>query len=128
MPKMIDKTKLKKQALSAFLKEQRNKRDWSQREAARRMGVTHATLHAWESERSIADRENIGKIGNLFGYQPWEVMKILGDDATDRETEIRKVIDSIETLSSEEVLQVLAAATNRMVRDAAKKTSELIAA
>lgn len=125
---MIDRAKLKKQALAAFLKEERNKREWSQREAARRMGVTHATFHAWESERSLADRENIGKIGKLFGYQDWEILKLLGDDVADRETEIRQVIDSIETLSSDEVLRVLEAATNRMIKDAAKKQELLVAA
>jgi transcriptional regulator with XRE-family HTH domain len=113
---------LKRQALAAFLKEQRAERGWSQRELARRMGVTHATLQSWESAKSTADTKNVEKIADVFGIESWELMKFLGEEVIDRSSNLRQVLDIIEVIPNEDALKILEAVTNRVINDAAKRT------
>lgn len=95
----------KRRVLADFLKETRIERGWSQRELARRVGVTHATLNSWESAKTTADTKNLEKIANVLGMPAWELMKIL-NESYDNEADVKQVIDILDRLSKSEMLKI----------------------
>jgi transcriptional regulator with XRE-family HTH domain len=95
----------KRRVLAGFLKETRQERGWSQREFARRVGVTHATLNSWESAKTTADTKNLEKIANVLGMPTWELMKTL-NESCDNEADVKQVIDILDRLSKSEMLKI----------------------
>jgi transcriptional regulator with XRE-family HTH domain len=95
----------KRRALAEFLKKTRQDRGWSQREFARRAGVTHATLNSWESAKTTADTKNLEKIANVLAMPSWELMKILNENC-DNDADVKQVIDILDRLSMSEMLRI----------------------
>jgi transcriptional regulator with XRE-family HTH domain len=95
----------KRRTLADFLKRTRQERGWSQREFARRIGVTHATLNSWESAKTTADTKNIEKIANVLAMPAWELMKVLNENC-DNDADVKQVIDMLDRLSMSEMLKI----------------------
>ncbi len=95
----------KRRALSHLLKEKRQERGWSQREFARRIGVTHATLNSWESAKTTADTKNIEKIANVLTMPSWEVMKAINENM-EPDVDIQEVLDLIDRLAMPDILKI----------------------
>ncbi len=94
-----------RRTLADFLKKTRGERGWSQREFARRVGVTHATLNSWESAKTTADTKNLKKIANTLAMAEWELMKTL-NESCDNDADFRQVIDMLDRLSKLEMLKI----------------------
>lgn len=56
------------------LKMLRAKKDWSQREAAERIGVSAQTWNNWEKQNSFPDVPKIKKIEEVFGISYDEIL------------------------------------------------------
>jgi transcriptional regulator with XRE-family HTH domain len=94
-----------RRVLAEFLKQTRQERGWSQREFARRIGVTHATLNSWESAKTTADTKNIKKIASTLAIAEWELMKML-NESCDNDADFRQVVDMLDRLSKPEMLKI----------------------
>lgn len=105
----------KRRALAQFLKQTRQDRGWSQREFARRAGVTHATLNSWESAKTTADTKNLEKIANVLAMPAWELMKILNENC-DNDTDFKQVIDMLDRLSMSQMLKVNSEIAGRLAQ------------
>ncbi len=95
----------KRRTLANFLKQTRQERGWSQREFARRVGVTHATLNSWESAKTTADTKNLEKIANVIAIPAWELMKILNENY-DNDADFKQVVDMLDRLSMSQMLNL----------------------
>jgi transcriptional regulator with XRE-family HTH domain len=95
----------KRRALSRLLKDKRQELGWSQREFARRIGVTHATLNSWESAKTTADTKNIEKIANVLTMPSWEVMKALNENM-EPDVDIQEVLDLIDRLPMSDIFKI----------------------
>lgn len=49
------------------LAEQRKKKEWSQEQAAEKLGVSRQAISRWESEETLPDANNLKKISKLYG-------------------------------------------------------------
>lgn len=54
--------------LAAWIREQRQAREWKSEEVARRLGVAESTVRSWESGRTISD-DNLDALERLFGQE-----------------------------------------------------------
>jgi transcriptional regulator with XRE-family HTH domain len=95
----------KRRALSNFLKAERQERGWSQREFAKRIGVTHATLNSWESAKTTADTKNIEKIANVLAMQSWEILKLI-DENLEPDIDVAELLDMIDRLAISDILKI----------------------
>jgi transcriptional regulator with XRE-family HTH domain len=105
----------KRRALAQFLKQTRQERGWSQREFARRAGVTHATLNSWESAKTTADTKNLEKIAAVLAMPAWELMRVLNENC-DNDADFKQVIDMLDRLTMSQMLKINSEIAGRLAQ------------
>jgi transcriptional regulator with XRE-family HTH domain len=106
----------KRRALAQFLKQTRQERGWSQREFARRAGVTHATLNSWESAKTTADTKNLEKIANVLAMPAWELMRILNENCDNNDADFKQVIDILDRSTMSQMLKINSEIASRLAQ------------
>ena len=111
-----------KSGLIDWLNERLNEKGWSQRQLARRAGISSATISEVMSDKRRPTWEFCHAIASALGVPPGVVFREAGlmtspalDDAT-----ARQVLDTLEVLSIEGQLDVLAYAEHRYRRESDK--------
>lgn len=90
---------------------EREKREWSQSDLARKVGVTRQTINDYESRRRTnPDEKILVKISQAFGYPPEHLPRLAGQlpPAVDISEEISQIIHEVEKLSRQDQSEVLA--------------------
>ena len=107
--------------IAKFIKEQRESFGWSQRELGRRLGCPQATVHAWESQKSSPDTDNLAKIANLFGLTLSQLFKLIEDgELLDPKSnpwgDIQSFIEAIEAMPREKVAKINIAIAQKLAQ------------
>ena len=99
------------------IKRAREKKRWSQQEAADRLGVSRSALNAWENDRAYP-RSSIGALEDLYGIVidteprppavPQSLLKAIADD---------------EELTDEQKIAVIAAVDETLARERGERAS-----
>lgn len=91
--------------------EEREKREWSQSDLARRVGVTRQTINDYESRRRTnPDEKILVKISQTFGYPPEYLSRLAGQlpPALQMSEDMEQIMREVEKLSRDDQLEVLA--------------------
>lgn len=81
------------------------------REFARKIGISHPTVGAWENLKGIPDTESLRKIASLRGETLEEFEAFLGGNC--KPDQIQRVIQQIQIMSDIELAIVLKAIAKR---------------
>lgn len=60
--------------IAKFLKEERENSNFTQEEAAKRIGVSKSIISKWENEKSYPSLENLSKISETYGVSINEIL------------------------------------------------------
>lgn len=60
--------------IAKFLKEERENSNFTQEEAAKRIGVSKSIISKWENEKSYPSLENLSKISETYGISVNEIL------------------------------------------------------
>ncbi|HEU5231046.1 MAG TPA: helix-turn-helix transcriptional regulator, partial [Ktedonobacteraceae bacterium] len=71
--------KMSKYSFSSYLRQERLRRNWSQKEVAEWLGTTINTVSRWELGQTTPSLYFRAKLRELFGEQPYEVEQISRD-------------------------------------------------
>lgn len=107
---MTDKLKTDKWAWVEWVIEERQKKDWSQSDLARKADVTRQTINDYESRRRAnPDEQILMRISTALGYPPVYLPRLAGlypaDIEIDEDTE--KLVYEIAQLSKQDQEEIL---------------------
>ena len=91
--------------------DEREKREWSQADLARKVGVTRQTINDYESRRRANPDERIlVKISTVFGYPPEYLSRLAGQlpPALEIDEDMEQIMRELEKLTKTEQQEVLA--------------------
>ena len=94
-----------------WIVEEREKREWSQADLARKVGVTRQTINDYESRRRTSPDEKIlVKISQTFGYPPEFLSRLAGQlpPALEMTEDMEQIMREAEKLNKEDQQEVLA--------------------
>jgi transcriptional regulator with XRE-family HTH domain len=90
---------------------EREKREWSQSDLARKVGVTRQTINDYESRRRTnPDEKILVKISQTFGYPPEFLSRLAGQlpPALEMSEEMEQIMREVEKLPKDDQQEVLA--------------------
>jgi transcriptional regulator with XRE-family HTH domain len=101
-----------KERLSKLIKELR--KDMSQKEFARALGVTYSAIQSWENAEVTPSSENLVKISKAAGYSLEELISFLDGKPMEQPTNVDKIVNQVRTMPLEDVAKVLKASAERL--------------
>lgn len=110
----------KSERLALLLQELR--RDSSQRQLAKQLGITHSTIQSWESGAVWPGTKNFQKLAELKGWSYDRLYAFLEGDSVETvgvngktELTISEILSAVQSLSFEGAAKVVLVATERML-------------
>ena len=115
----MDSDLIRRKALAAFLKKQRNERGWSQRDLARYIDATQNAVYLWESEKATPDTANLDKLAFTFGLKTWELLQSLDENqdiAVSSSFDLEKFLKAIEFMPPSDVARIVSTGAQKLAQ------------
>jgi len=94
-----------------WLRAEREKREWSQSDLARKVGITRQTVNDYESRRRTnPDEKILVRISVVLGYPPEHLPRLAGllPPAIHIDEDMEQIMHEVEKLTKEDQREVLA--------------------
>lgn len=102
----------KTERLAIFIRELRDSQ--SQRQFAKRLGVSQSAVNLWESGQAWPETENLEKLGALKGWNLEEIQTFLTKGELPSSEPLDQILIMVRSLPSEAVIKIAAVAVETL--------------
>lgn len=103
---------LKAERLTKLIRELRASQ--SQRQFAKRLGVSQSAVNLWESGQAWPETENLERLGGLKGWNLEEIQTYLVKGELPTSEPLDQILDMVRNLPSEAVVKIAAVAVETL--------------